>query len=548
MELDEEACRKAVEHLIERERCAALVVAGYCTIRNPVQANRVREIIRERANVPVVCAHEVSRRLNAIQCAQTAVANARLLPVIEHLLDSVRRALADFAVPGRLSVVKGDGTPVDEAVARARPIETILSGPAASVSGARILTGLQDALVMDVGGTTTDCAILNEGRVAVAPEGARVGQWVMSVDVVEISTVGLGGDSRIDFTPEREIVVGPMRNVPLAYLAGERPSVRRFLERFDRRLCRKATDASALDVLIAGADGNLDLTAPEAALMALVAEGPIPAVEAAARLGVPTHRLLPLARLEQTGMVKRGALTPTDLLHVTGEFVRWDAEASRLALALWAEMYGMPVAEVAAAMRKAITRRMFEQVVRREVSHDDRRLHELPADWRFLLDRAFEPAERGLRVRLSLDRPLIAIGAPAGLLAGPVRERLDAEVIVPEHADVANAIGAIATEVTMTDEVLIQPGFGANYVLHGVDERMVFADLQSATDVARSIARERARARAIAAGARSPAVTLAERDSSGATAHGGSIFLERRIVATATGSAFIAHPASPEDS
>ncbi len=538
-ELDEDACRKAVDRLIEQEHCAALVVAGYCTIRNPAQANRVREIIRERAKVPVICAHEVSRRLNGIQCAQTAVTNARLLPVIEHLLDSVHRALGDFSVPGKLTVVKGDGTPVDESIARARPIETILSGPAASVSGARILTGLDDALVMDVGGTTTDCAILQNGRVAVAPEGARVGQWVMSVDVVEMSTVGLGGDSRIDFTRERDIVIGPTRNLPLAYVASEHPSVRRFLERFDRRHCLKATDASALDVLIAGGAGNLGLTAPEAALMALVAQGPIPAIEAAARLGTPNHKFLPLARLEQAGMVKRCALTPTDLLHVSGEFERWDAEASRLALELWAEMFGRPVAEVMSAARKAVTRRMFEEVVRREVSHDDRRLHDLPDDWRFLLDRAFEPAERGLKVRFSLDRPLIAIGAPAGVLAGPVREHLDAEVIVPEDADVANAIGAIATEVSVTDEVLIQPGLFSNYVLHGIDERMEFSELQHATETAVAIARQRARDRAIAAGAQSPEVTVTRRDSNGLTSSGGSIFLERRVVATASGSAFV---------
>lgn len=538
-ELDEDACRRAIDRLIEQEHCAALVVAGYCTIRNPVQANRVRELIRERANVPVICAHEVSRRLNGIQCAQTAVTNARLLPVIEHLLDSVHRALADFSVPGKLTVVKGDGTPVDESIARARPIETILSGPAASVSGARVLTGLDDAMVMDVGGTTTDCAILQNGRVAVAPEGARVGDWVMSVDVVEISTVGLGGDSRIDFTRERDIEVGPMRNIPLAYVSSEYPAIRQFLERFDRRHCVKAIDASALDVLISGSGGVLGLTAGEAALLELVSAGPIPAIEAARRLGAPTHKLLPLARLEQAGMIKRCALTPTDLLHVSGEFVRWDAEASRLALELWAEMYGKPVPEVLALARKAVTRRLFQEVVRREVSHDDRRLHDLPADWRFLLDRAFEPAERGLKVRLSLDRPLIAIGAPAGVLASPVREHLDAEVIVPEDADVANAIGAIATEVSVTDEVLIQPGLYSNYVLHGVDERMEFSELQRATETAVSIARQRARDRAVAAGARSPEVTVIQRDSTGATASGGSIFLERRVVATASGSAFV---------
>ena len=83
-------------------------------------------------NVPVACAHEVSRNLNAIQAAQTAIADAKLLPVIRDLIDSVHVALHDLKIGGRLMVVKGDRTPVDERVARVRPVETVLSGPAAS--------------------------------------------------------------------------------------------------------------------------------------------------------------------------------------------------------------------------------------------------------------------------------------------------------------------------------------------------------------------------------------------------------------------------------
>jgi len=458
--------------------------------------------------------------------------------VIRELIDSVRRALADLSVAGKLMVVKGDGTPVDESVARARPIETILSGPAASVSGARILTGLSDAMVLDIGGTTTDCAILEKGHVAVSPEGARIGDQTMNVDVVEINTVGLGGDSRLDFTRDRRITVGPMRNIPFAYLAAEHESVRHFLEKVDPRRHAAAYDASALDVLVTGGRGSLDLTDRERQLLDLLRDGPVPAREAAKTLGLPSASLLPLSRLESCGMVKRGALTPTDLLHVTGEFTRWNVQAAKRALAVFAVMLGRSEDDTLELALRAVTRRLFEEIVRREVSWENRKLHKLPKDWAFLLDKAFRDDGSGLAVQLSLRRPVVAIGAPAEALARPVADHLAAEMIVPEHADVANAIGAIGSEVVVREEILIRPGHTSNYVLHGSGERIEFTELTRATDKAVQIARDRARKRAIAAGALAPEVTVLRDDHVGSAADGGSVFLDRRVVAVASGGVF----------
>lgn len=536
--LDEDAVRIAAEHLIDKERCAAVVVAGYATVRNPALVNRVREIVSELHDVPVVCAHEVSRRLNSIHGAQTAIANARLLPVIRDLIDSVHKALADFHVPGKLMVVKGDGTPVDESIARARPVETILSGPAASVSGARILTQLDDALILDIGGTTTDCAILTEGRVAVSEDGARIGSWVMSVDAVEVSTVGLGGDSRIDFTNDRHITVGPSRNIPFCCLASEHASVREFLDRFDARRFRGAQSASPMDVLVLGGPRRLDLTEREAALLDALQSGPMPALWAAEALSLPSPALLPTSRLEAAGMIKRAGLTPTDLLHVSGRFARWDADAASRALEVFSEMFGRSPAEVLESAMTAVTRRLFEEVIRREVSHENRALHDLPDDWRFLLRKAFADDGGALGVRMSLRRPIVAIGAPAEALVPAVTDHMESQVIVPEHADVANAIGAIASEVVIREEILIRPGEMSNYVLHGTEERIEFNELDRATQKAIEIARLRSRKRAIEAGALVPEVTVSRSDRVG-TADGGSrIFLERKVTAVASGGAF----------
>src|SRR5690606_39620123 len=96
-----------------------------------------------------------------------------------------------------LMVVRGDGALVSAALARERPIETILSGPAASIAGASWLTGERDALVSDIGGTTTDVCLLRDGRPAIDPEGARVGAFRTMVEAVAMRTTRPGGDSEV---------------------------------------------------------------------------------------------------------------------------------------------------------------------------------------------------------------------------------------------------------------------------------------------------------------------------------------------------------------
>lgn len=121
-----------------------------------------------------------------------------------------------------LMVVRGDGALVSAAFARQRPIETILSGPAAGLVGARHMTGLDDAVVSDIGGTTTDVAVLDKGRPGLDPEGATVGGFRTMVEAVAMRTFGLGGDSEVELEEGRlvpRLLLGPRRRVPLS-LAG----------------------------------------------------------------------------------------------------------------------------------------------------------------------------------------------------------------------------------------------------------------------------------------------------------------------------------------
>ncbi len=193
--LDLAALDRAISGL--EDSVAAFAVAGMFAVRNPEHEIAVRDRLRERTGQPVTCGHELSSRLDGPRRAMTCVLNARLVPIIQRLLDAADRSFSALGVSAPMMVVRGDGALVGAAVARLKPVETILSGPAASLVGASHLTGARDALVSDIGGTTTDYALLVDGRPRIDPDGATVGGFRTMVEAVAMRTVGLGGDSEV---------------------------------------------------------------------------------------------------------------------------------------------------------------------------------------------------------------------------------------------------------------------------------------------------------------------------------------------------------------
>jgi len=208
------------EQLLSFEgKVEAVAVSGYLSIRNPEHELQVRALVQEVLQIPVVCAHELTTTLGLYERTVTAVLNARLLPVIAELIQSVKKVLAEYEINAPVMIVKGDGSLMGEQVAREKPIETILSGPASSIIGGTYLTPADNALIVDIGGTTTDIALVEEGIPRLTQEGAVVGGWFTRVHSAEINTYGLGGDSQIQMTKDRKLLVGPRRAIPLCYVA-----------------------------------------------------------------------------------------------------------------------------------------------------------------------------------------------------------------------------------------------------------------------------------------------------------------------------------------
>ncbi|HOE52136.1 MAG TPA: hydantoinase/oxoprolinase family protein, partial [Methanomassiliicoccales archaeon] len=217
---------QAVEEYVAgiADQVDAIAISTFFSVRNPEHEIALKRMITSKWDLPVVCGHELSTQLGFQERTLTAILNAKLIPIMAELIQSVKKVLEEDGIKAPLMIVKGDGSLMGEQLAKERPVETILSGPAASLIGARNLTGENDAVVVDVGGTTTDIGVLRGGRPRLDPEGAIIGGWRTRVRAADISTSGIGGDSRV-VVVNGQIMLGTLRVMPLCIASSQYPRV-----------------------------------------------------------------------------------------------------------------------------------------------------------------------------------------------------------------------------------------------------------------------------------------------------------------------------------
>ncbi|MGC9324242.1 MAG: hydantoinase/oxoprolinase family protein [Desulfomonilia bacterium] len=169
--------------------------------------------------------HAMSGNLAFPRRIYTTYFNAAVMPVQERFMGSVRTALAELGIHAPLLFLKADGGTYSSAAADRLPVETILSGPAASIMGAVALCSKRDAttLVLDVGGTTTDIGVLVGGVPILEPHGVDIGGLKTLVRGLKVVSVGAGGDSAVCLD-DGSIRVGPNREGPPLCMGGPVPT------------------------------------------------------------------------------------------------------------------------------------------------------------------------------------------------------------------------------------------------------------------------------------------------------------------------------------
>jgi len=520
-------------------------VSAYGGVRNPEHEIKARQMIQDLTGLPVVCGHELTSNLNSIRRAITVAFNARLIPVIRELLMSIREVLRERGIAAPLMVVKGDGHIVSDEVAMERPIETILSGPAASIIGGNYLSGIDTGIVVDMGGTTTDIAIIRNGSPQVKADGATVGEWRMSVRAADIRTSGLGGDSHITLDRDEKIALSPRRVTPLSLAALDHPEMVDELKRLGQREWTTYL-VQPTDFLVAMRNTDQgSLNENEREIRAALRDGPKSAFALAMELDLLHPALLNTDRLEELGIIGRIGLTPTDILHAEGTYSVWNAEAARLATETYAKHLGMGLGAFIQLVRSKVTEKLSTEIISKFVSEEIGDIMEFDCKICTLLLGKILGKELipELELKAAIKPPIVAIGAPVGTYFPPVASKLNAQLVIPEHAEVANAIGAITGSIVETVEILIDPIYSPAgvecYTVHSPVEKVDFDDLDSATAYAENMAKRLAKERAIQAGASQQIEIRVERSDQIATAaegYGKSDFLlASRIKAAAIG-------------
>lgn len=527
-------------------------VAARFATRNPAHERAMREAIRRLTGRPVTCSHELSAQLNGPKRALTAVLNARLIGMIDRLVAACERHLETAGIAAPLMVVRGDGALISAAMVRERPIETILSGPAASIVGARWLTGAKDALVSDIGGTTTDVALLKDGLPEIDPEGAMVGGFRTMVEAVAMRTTGLGGDSEVHLVTEGlagALRLGPRRLIPVSLLAVDHgPMVHDTLERWLSTETVGEFDGRFVVPMAGNAGG---LTAREEAVLARIT-APMPATRALnSRLEAAA-----LERLVARGLVMLSGVTPSDASHVLGRLTAWDGVAAEKAVRLMARRRtGM--GDRFAADPETLAARIVDQLVAQTAdclleaafaedpafAGDDPR-----ALARHRLLSAGLAHHRGVvELTARLGVPVIGLGASAPSYYGAVGERLGCAMILPEHAGVANAIGAVAGQVSQRVSGLVTSPAQGRFVAHLPTGPKAYGNRDEALSAMEGALRTEAEARALAAGAVDLHLT-ADHALREADVEGTRLFIEGWVTVTASGRPRVAHPVAAGDS
>lgn len=385
---------------------------------------------------PVFSSHQASTRPGFRERATTAVLNARLLPVMQNFLTSISQTMMELGLSCPVGIARGDCRvmSLDQAVRNSS--STVASGPAATaVFGASIAQG-QTAVVVDVGGTTSDITLICDGQPVIREDGMVVGSWSTHVRAVEMRTVGLGGDSLIS-VEHGNLSIGPARVLPMSQVHAQ------VVKNDDLQ-----TLANPVLWLGPGLDSQCLALAPgqdpgtDPLLLQLAKDGPSTPQALRLTLGVAESTLnKSIARLQGAHKIITCGFTPTDALHVLGKLTLGDVQLAHKSALILGQLLGLEAVDfcqqillqaqdiLAMTLLTALGDQELGPVLTRALQQKK---------WTSLLD-----------ITIRLKPQIIGIGAAAPYLLPDVADKLGTKVLFPEYYQVGNALGAAYMDIKM---------------------------------------------------------------------------------------------------
>jgi N-methylhydantoinase A/acetone carboxylase, beta subunit len=438
---DIDAVRRFVEKF--KDEVAAFAVSSVFSIRNPEHELAITDVIHELTGLPVVCGHELSQDLGAYERAVTASLNAQLLPISHKFILSVMDEIKRKNIDARLLMLKCDGTVVGLKDALEKPVESIFSGPAASLVGASFLSGKNTCAVVDVGGTSTDVSAITDGVPELSDTGAVVGGWKTKVRATRMETSAMGGDSHV-WTCSKAIHIGPRRVIPLCLASSKYPG---FLDKLKRNVSplRSVLDRNIQPTKFFMRSGfePFGLDESEAEVFKVIGDEPMSLNEIAS-LSKRYPSTVMIDSLIQKRLIQAIGFTPTDALHVLGEYTFWDVEASKAGADKLSDLNKMGALEFCNKVKDIVARNMAFNLMSYILPDVDR------SGIKKIVDGEFN-------ARFKVDVPVVLLGGPVAAYRENMENIIDAQIIIPKHAEVGNAAGALFGKGIKRIEIIIRP-------------------------------------------------------------------------------------------
>ena len=221
--LDEEELEAAIAACsIQGVHCFA--VAGKFSPRNPMHENRMQDQVGDRADF-VSTGHLISGQLNFGRRIHTAYYNSAVWRTFRSFSTALAASLKGFNLEAEINILKADGGTMPLSRALEAPVQSIFSGPAASVMGILATTPLHaDVLMLDIGGTTSDIALFAAGQPLLEREGIAIDGHPTLVRAIHVESIGIGGDSLISLGANG-VQTGPQRLGPCMAAGGLAPTL-----------------------------------------------------------------------------------------------------------------------------------------------------------------------------------------------------------------------------------------------------------------------------------------------------------------------------------
>ncbi|MCQ6962403.1 hydantoinase/oxoprolinase family protein [Methanolobus chelungpuianus] len=457
-----------------KDKVSAFAVSSFFSVRNHEHELAAKEAIVELTGLPVVCGHELSQDLGAFERAVTAFLNAQLIPVTERFMHTVEKEIRSRGMDAKVFMLKCDGSVIGIQSALKKPIESIFSGPAGSLVGAAFLANRSTCAVIDVGGTSTDISVIYDGVPEMSDEGAVVGGWKTRVKAIKMETSAMGGDSHI-WVKGESIHFEPRRVIPLCRAASLYPG---FLEQLKTNpmpsKIRLGINYQPTKFYLRTGYRAIEISKEEEETLSAISEGPTSTSEIFDRIKrYPSSASLD--SLIKKRLIQAIGFTPTDALHVLGEYTEWDTEAALTGAKLLGSLACMEPFDFAYQIKKEFAKNMAANIIS------------------FFLEKVPKKEIRGIfdvqsPVKFKLDVPIVLIGGPVAAFVRDIREMVDAEIILPANYEVGNATGALAAKGIRRAEILIRPASMAapewEFLVFSEMGRSSFYDYHEALDYA----------------------------------------------------------------